>query len=382
MLLLNSGSIYISIKRNWAELRIGSFMITLFVYIIYYTLFSPVSWEKPFFYISCFFLAYMAGIIYSLYVNRNGFSIVDSYIGLINSLNFILWSTFLFKHFTGGYAAPLIIVGFVFIASSLWMYHITNKSLFPAIAYSAAGLLLLAFSSNDLSAPLKEGGLNYVVNVYIWILLAFIAYAVAYNLENKPLMRISIGAILIILLYWYTVAWEVDWIPYFGIKYIPFLNLGALAWVVLAGVFFYISATAPRVLKSDNNEICKLDIRYFTISMALIAHIVIGGLFTVQILNLWDAYHIRFIQPNMALSISWITYSSILFVWGIYTREMLYKLFGMIVIGITSIKVLFYDIINTSSFYKAIFFAILGILIVCIALLNFFAERNEKPKQE
>ena len=80
----------------------------------------------------------------------------------------------------------------------------------------------------------------------------------------------------LICVFWYTVAWEVEWVEWFGVKYIPFINPGALVWIALAATGFIFA----RQLSEGKEEIDK---EQNSIIFAIASLLVVGGLFTLQI---------------------------------------------------------------------------------------------------
>lgn len=158
-------------------------------------------------------------------------------------------------------------------------------------------------------------------------------------------------------------AWEVEWIEWFGVKYIPFLNPGALVWIALAATGFIFS----RQLSEGKEEIDK---EKNSIIFAIASLIVVGGLFTVQIQNFWDAYDIAIIDISLTLSFSWFMYALIIFLWGAFTRNTIYKWMGSIVIGLSSLKVILWDLNGESSVYKILALLAIGLTAILIGYIN------------
>ena len=63
VLVINIAALWLSAIKDWQELRVMSFVATVFIFISYYLYFDPESWGKPFFYASSLFLVYMTGLI-------------------------------------------------------------------------------------------------------------------------------------------------------------------------------------------------------------------------------------------------------------------------------------------------------------------------------
>ncbi|WP_061250153.1 DUF2339 domain-containing protein [Leptospira alstonii] len=371
VLILNLVSLYLSISKKWHELRFISFLVTIGIYFAYYFYFVPENWPKPFFYIASIFLVYMVGLIFASYSERDNFEGINLYLGLINALNFTIWAMFIFKSFSLAYSIPLIFVGIVFIGVAIIIYKLTKENLFAPLIYLIAGILLLAFSVNGLSTLFSTKGMNFVINTFSWFSLVSILYFLGVIGKEPKLMLTGIGTFLLLLIYWFSVAWQVEWIEnWLGFKYIPFLNPGAIVWMTMAIFSFYIALTSSQKLKDNDGKVLGNSQNTWELFFSIVGHLVIGGLLTIQIMNTWNAYDFKLVEVDIMLSVSWTIYSLLLFLWGAYTNGNVFRSFGSIVLILTSIKVLLYDLSGKSNGYKAIFFLILGVLIMSIALVN------------
>lgn len=370
VLILNLLSLYLSISKQWHELRFISFIVTVAIYFAYYFYFVPENWPKPFFYIVTIFLVYMVGLIFASYSERDNFEGINLYLGLINALNFTLWAMFIFKSFSLVYSIPLIFVGFVFIGVAILIFKLSKENIFAPLIYFISGILLLAISVDGLGALFTTRGMNFVINTFSWFSLVALLYFLGVRAKESSLIFAGIATYLLLLIYWLSVAWQVEWVEWIGIKYIPFINPGAIVWMIMAGFAFYIALTSPQILKDQKGEILGSSQNIWELTFSIIGHLVVGGLLTIQIQNTWSAYDYKLIEVDIMLSIAWTIYSLLLFLWGAYTRGTVFRTFGSTVIIITSIKVLFLDLSGKSNGYKAIFLLILGALIISIALVN------------
>ncbi len=383
VLILNMVSIYLSVLKNWTEIRLISFVATFIVYFIYYSFFKPESWEKPFFYISSFFLVYMAGIIFSSWKTRDKFEGINLYLGILNGLNFTIWSIFILRSFHTSYAIPLIIVGFVFICASVLIYFISEGSKLPPMLYLIIGLALIAISGGDFGRLFSTKGMNFVVNALIWTFIVSVLYYISYILKEEIGILVSMAAFMIVFLYWFSNAWDVDWVEWFGVKYIPFINPGALVWIALASLGFFISISLDNLgaeSKDTKIKIAGMPPGDYSLILAIVSHIVVGGLLTIQIENTWKAYDYKFLGVESASSFSWIVYSLVLFLWGSHTKSKVFRIFGSIVLVATTLKVLFSDLSGESTLYKAIFLLIIGLVILLIAFVNQKWEEKENSQ--
>ncbi len=326
VLILNVGALYVSISKRWTELRAMAFAITVLIYATYFIYFDPLTWGRPFFYAASLFATYMGGIIYASYHEKDRFTGWNLYLSLINAMLFIFWSIYILGSFEITFTIPLLIVGIGFMTTSAFIYYLSDKKPFPAIIYVCLGLLLFAISASNIQ-PMSIYRLEYVATTLLWLLVVISTYSIGRFTKTYELVYMSYAAWLMLIIYWFTVAWDVKWIELFGLKYIPFFNAGALTWIALAAFGFY----GSKKEQNTNGSLSTL--------MAIAANIIVGGLVTIQIKNLWMAYDISFMSRSLAISIAYIIYALLIFIWGAHTRAVAFRIMGSIVLIFTSVKV-------------------------------------------
>mgnify|MGYP000147403040 CR=1 FL=1 len=382
--ILNAVSLYLSASKRWSELSIMSFIVTAAIYLTYYIYFDPIDWQKPTFYASSFFVVYFVGLLLPGFFDKQNFNGLNLYLGLINAINFIFWSILIFSSFSVPYATPTLFVGILFALAALVIYRKSGELILPSIAYFILSIVLIAISGSDLSGIFTKGGFNYLINAFIWTSLVAMVYFSAHYLKSTIARNISMVAWVFVLIYWFSVAWNVEWIPIFGVKFIPFLNPGALVWMFLASLGFIFSNNVLK--KSDSVAENEEAHQYKLISLmiAIISHVVVGGLLTIQIQNLWDAYQLNFMKVTTVLSISWMVYALGLFLWGSYTNQKAFRFLGSAVVILTSLKVFIFDLRGTSTIYLVTFLFVLGLLTLLIARIDSYWRtkyNDPKPKE-
>lgn len=82
------------------------------------------------------------------------------------------------------------------------------------------------------------------------------------------------------------------------------------------------------------------------------------------------AYDISFMSRSLAISIAYIIYALLIFIWGAHTRAVAFRIMGSIVLIFTSVKVFFWDISGDASISKMLFLSIIGLLTLGIARIN------------
>ena len=368
--ILNSFALYLSAVKKWPELRLMSFLVTLVIYITYYVYFEPLSWQKPMFYISVFFVVYFVGLMIAGLYEKEKFEGLNLWMNIINAINFVFWSIFILNSFTVPYALPTLLVGILFIISSAVIQKRIGVSAMPTIFYFLLGVILISISGSELATNFHDKGMHHVINVSIWLFLTVIIF-IAGNYTKVSFARfLALAAWTFTFIYWYIVAWDVEWVRWFGLEFIPFINPGALVWIGLAITGFVFS---DRFRAKEGKRISfPYDNRndWVALALAFASHSVVGGLLTIQIQNTWDAYQLEFVNVNIFLSISWMVYALSLFAWGAYSDQLPFRFMGSAVVIITSIKVFLEDIRGSSSIYIAIFLVIIGLIVLLIARID------------
>lgn len=355
---LNIASLYISVVKKWTELRIMPFIATLAIYISYYVFFDPESWGKPFFYAVSLFMVYLVGTVFASWKEKDRNAGLNIYLGLINAVNFVFWSVFIFSSFTISYTIPLLITGTTFLGAAVAVYFLLEKTLFSSIAYFALGILLMAVSGADIGDMSFSHGMNYVVSSLVWLLLLAVVYIAGVFTKFKQLRYVSLSGWALLLVYWGFVAWDVEWVRWFGVEYIPFINPGAIVWIALATFGFYYSMA----IKKEKADLSLL--------IGIVSHVVVGGLFTVQIQNIWKAYAVTNMSVGLMLSVSWALYALCIFLWGAYYRCKVFRIMGSVVLGMVSVKVFLFDLGGAATFEKVLFLLIMGVITFVIAFVN------------
>lgn len=359
LLVINIGSIYLSARKKWHELKLVSFVLTLGIYSTYYVLFDPVHWLKPLVYVASLFLVYMVSVIVSTWKENQDEVRVDTYLGIINAVNFVFWATLILTQFDIPHLVPLSGVAILYLGIGSAFYFLKGKkfNMINATYLILGGLSLCIAGSN--SGLVLTHGYQYVVNSGIWLLIILAMYFVGQRVKNHLLVLSSYAAMVLLTGYWYSFAREVEWLTLFGIKYIPFLNAGALVWIGLAVVGFYFS-TKEEQSNSDENTV--FDTKFLSIGLGLLSHVIVGGLLTVQISNLWEAYQIVELSESLVMSVCWMIYALSIFIWSTKSQQKAYTIMGSIVMGLTSLKIFFFDLTGSATYQKIIFLLVVGLI--------------------
>lgn len=158
---------------------------------------------------------------------------------------------------------------------------------------------------------------------------------------------------------------------YIGIRYISFV---ALALVIIP---------LYRFIKKDGTA------RGFKIAYDIILHVTIVWVVSSELIHWLDIAGARD-SYKLGLSILWGVYSFLLIGFGIWKNKPYLRIGGMVLFGITLIKLFFYDLTELNTISKTIVFVSLGLLLLIISFLynkyknqiNYNESNKELPQTE
>jgi len=145
--------------------------------------------------------------------------------------------------------------------------------------------------------------------------------------------------------------------------------LCSIKYLAISG-FIFSHKIVEKPTNDDKNE--SIRSRDVSLTLSIASHLVVGGLLTIQIQNTWDAYDLQFMTVGVFLSLSWMIYALLIFTWGAYSNQKIFRILGSLVIGITSLKVFFLDLTKPSTIYIVMLLLIIGVIILTIARIDKF----------
>lgn len=364
LLVLNIAFMFLSIAKGWNELKVVSFIGSWLLYIVYFIHFDPSLdgfWSMPIRYALAAFGFYTIALLISSWRNRLSFDGLDLYMNIANGVLFSFWSM-LILYGKLDYGVIAAFIGSIYIIAGIIIYLLTKKHSVSVISYGVGGLLLLLISMSGIGVGLT---IRPLISVMLWSLIAIGAAIIG---QYKRWYIASFGALwiwFIVGCYWYVVTWTTPRGEWFGV-YMPFLNWGAIAWMLLAGLGFYFARTLKFPLLGD------LANRVLSRTYALLSHFIVGGLLTRQIQNIFTEYldNISSSYLQLALSLTWGFYALLLMLWGAYYRERSFRWFGAIVLVIVAIKAIFMDLSGQEALYKVVVLLALGAISFFITWIN------------
>ncbi|MBN2440533.1 MAG: DUF2339 domain-containing protein [Spirochaetales bacterium] len=385
---INAAILFFAIMKKWKELPIIGLIITALLYIGYYFIFNTLIWVEPFSYITLIFILYIAGLFIA--AKRDDKKPPSFYLILltINLLLYAFWTCFIFYLWRLNISIGLLILGFValLIAGLITIIIKTEKKVI--LSYFLSGILLVAISGFILGASLTITGMEHVIRGAVWVILTALLFFAGYKTKNNVLAIVGILSWFLVLMYWFSHAWDIAHVKWFGVTYIPFINPPGLLWSAIALLGFLIAVFSKRILNSLQKVKNKQGLMYGIVFITFISHLTAGILLTFQIQYLWKFYTIAY-NVNIIYSVCWGVYALVLFLWGYLNKEEVFIYFADVILVIVAIKVIFFDMAGETNIFKAATILLTGIIIIIIGFFNYkrqtalaFEEKNKKEKAE
>lgn len=373
LLVINTVMFAISIVKGWVELRWASFGFTWLLYAVYYVHFNPISdgwWSMPMRYLIAAFVFYLIAFYAAAWRTRNSFLCTDVYISFANTVLFGAWAAGMLQS-RSSMTILMIVIGAAYGLLALLLYRIKGTVAKPAAAsyiHGGLGAIALLIGASGVGT---DSVYRPLAAVFIWVAIAAVAVWLGGKLRNNWLLASGSFIWLMTGVYWFGKAWDVPRLNWFGDVYVPFVNGGALAWIVLAALGFYMSR------KVTFKSLSQIDQSLVSVLYAIAGHLIVGGLLTIQMLDWFDEYHWSG-HVDLFLSVVWAMYALLLFVWGAYSGQRFFRWFGSIVLIIVALKAIFLDLSGEDTIYKIIVFLLLGVISMSISWIN--ARWNAKSK--
>lgn len=363
LLVINSIFFFVSVSKRWLELRLIPFAGTWVLFTVYYFYFNPENWVAPFRYAVSAFIFYIVGFLISSWKENKNFDGLNLYLGIANGAIFALWS-FGIMHDVINFSIILGIMGITYLAAAAITYSITKKYSFPVITSFFAAVFLLIVSASEIGSG---SAFKPIISVFMWAVIATIVLVFG-QIKSKDYLKL-VGAIIWVFTgaYWYGVTWFTPIGEWFN-TFIPILNWSGMAWVALAVLGFYFSIKVKFDFASKDP--LEYDRKFVSSFFSVISHLIVGGLLTFQIDNLWKEYTIKAFDLWLTLSVTWGIYALLIFMWGAYSKQSIFRWFGSAVLVLVAVKTIFYDLSDSEMIYKILAMFILAIITFAISYIN------------
>ncbi|TYQ15231.1 UNVERIFIED_CONTAM: putative membrane protein DUF2339 [Acetivibrio alkalicellulosi] len=363
LLIINTIFFYVSVQKKWSELRLIPFLGTWILFTVYYLYFNPQTWYMPFRYALSAFVFYVVGFMISSWKEDKNFDGLNLYLGITNGGIFILWSIPILSG-NLNFSFVLGSIGILYLLVSFITQYLTKKTSIPVLVNFYGGLLFLLIAANEIGSGLD---IKNTISVYLWTFIS-IGVLIVGQIKNKDYLKLVSYVIWIFTgLYWATVTIATPSGIWFG-KFIPIFNWSGIAWLLLAILGFYFSIKVTFNFTKKENPIVSQNILSNFASIS--SHLIVGLLLTIQIIRFWSFYNLDVFSMALTISVAWALQALLLFLWGSYSNQSLFRWFGSIVLLITALKTIFFDLSGSDTIYKILVLFILGIISFSISYIN------------
>lgn len=164
---------------------------------------------------------------------------------------------------------------------------------------------------------------------------------------------------------YFTLPWHV---PVFNPTFISFALFVA---ALVAGLWFY--SQAGEEIDEAERGLMVMGLMIAANIFAILAlTLEANGYFTIKINNLQtgnEEFGDLQLARQLSLSVIWAVYGGAMLVWGIKRGQLLLRVMGLILLGVTIVKVFFFDLSSLDKIYRIISFIVLGAILLGVSFL-------------
>jgi len=361
ILLLDAGTLLLLRFRPWASLVAASLCGTALIYLGWHLEFySDAQRLLALGIITVFFIFYNLSIVLSRPDKNREVSQFDPFV-VIASASFYFLAFFAQEHFRTDWTVKIFTLSLAAfeIILAFFMRWGTDRERLTIVTYAIVSAILTVIAT-------------FIILEQRWVMPALAAEMVALGwigLRMKiPIMRGSayLIGLLVLVRFAHDVVIQLD--PFQS--FTPVVNSRFLVCAVVItgfyGLLYAISYYKERLDKSE--EIMPGCVFILTQALTLI-------LLSIELHD-----YFRFQSPRQAmdwirgpytyqvsLSVLWAVYASILIGAGIFRRMQSARVFGILLLGITVLKVFLMDLSELQTLYRIFSFIILGLLLLVVA---------------
>ena len=361
ILLLDTGTFLLLRYRRWPSLMAASLAGTVLIYISWHIkFFSDDQRLQAFYVIALFFVFYNLYILISRLYSRNEESKIDQIV-IFGSAAFFFLA--FFAQYDWETTWPVKSLSLILAVAEIGLAELVKRRAPTArmtiAAYTAASVIMTVVAT-------------FVVLEQRWILPALAAEMatlgwIGFRLD-LPAMRVGayILGLMALLRFADDVVLNLEpfdrFIPVFNGR---FLVCGA----AVAGFYLLMGIIAAKRDRLDVNE------RYLPEIIFVLSQVLTLVLFSFEVHDFfrfcspgqvleWGASHYAY---QLSLSVLWALYASLLTGVGILRQIREARMFGILLLGVTVLKVFLVDLSALRTFYRIISFIVLGLLLLAVS---------------
>jgi uncharacterized membrane protein len=357
ILLLDAGTLLLQRFRRWPSLVLFSLLGTAMLYFIWHDAFytNEQQWFA-FGVVALFFLSFNLYVLLSDRQSESGMSKADLFVIFFAAAFFLL--AFLAQH-NWSYTWPVRIFALLlsgietaFAESAL---RRSKSARMTTVSYAAVSVIMTVTAT-------------FIVFDQQWVLpaLAIEMAVLGWCWFRFDFREFRWGVYLLALVVLQGFAGNIVYYPEPFERFLPLFNSRFLVCSVTVAAFYTLLYTMSHHSdKLDANERAVYMIIFFitqVLSLILLSFEVHDYYMLAPPERIYSGY-----ARELSLSVLWASYASVLTGAGIFRRIRRARLLGILLLGVTVLKVFFLDLASLETFYRIVSFIVLGLLLLAVS---------------
>jgi len=388
--VLDIGILILASFKKWPALSFSGFLLTVLVFsILYFTHLSFKPLSPSFIFLTFYFLIFLSVSIFHNILKRKQTSILDFFLILLNTIffwsvgNLILEGEF--SHLTGIFTLILAIF-YLLLAYLSFIFNPKDRYL----VLSFIGLCSALFASGV--AQMVQG---HWITIFL-ILETLVLVWISFKLKES---RQAFDTRVLSLLFFVPALFRLLFLDsdiYYDEKFLPIFNQRVLTFLVfifsLLGIIFLYRKNEKYISQSEKKIIPLSGILVNFLTLLLIT-LEISDYFSFKIDQIPECLPedmtlickvprektVLELQRKMWISIAWGIYGVGLTLLGFFKNAKLLRQLGLVILGLTILKVFFVDLSFLAGWERIVSFIVLGLLLLGVGFVyNRYKEKIKK----
>ena len=390
VILLDLGTLFISIYKKWGALNIGSFFLTLAVYISWTSAsYTQDKWLFAASFVTAFFAIFCLLSIFRNLIYKEKSDRTDIILVLANGVAYFGELYFILNPFAGSLPGLLpLLLGCVYIAFSYSALTRCREDKGLVLSYVS---LAVIFVTITIPIQLEHGWVTIS-----WAIESLVLIWMGFKLNYFDIRKI--GLILGTVSLLKALMIDFSYNPLIYGKNLFILNERMFVYVVVVLIIF-----AASLLYKKNKDIVSPAEKAMSRNMILLANFMILVQLSVEAktyfahiaslkaaeapiavtgrhMNEWRAFMTEYAKLSSAreltLSLLWVIYAFLLVAIGMYRKFRALRIMALALFGIAIFKIFLSDLSQLDRIYRIISFITLGVMLM-VASFFYQKYRNE-----
>jgi len=385
MAILNAGILVISFRKRWATLQALGFVVTYFIYTLWYVdRYGPQKFWTAILFLNVFYMTYSLAPFAYYFLRKEAQQLSGFYILILNS---VIALAFNFAMIKGKYPLEWMSVITVFYAI-IFLFFAYQVSRQGEIGRNALVVMLLKSTLFlILTIPLLFS--QHWITIF-WTLLSALLLIGGKKLEQKNFVYCAVGLYFVVLIKFLFYDLSFVFHYYLDVTALhlkrPYEYLIFERWLTMA----LILATPYVMRRIAAREMKDAAPAFSSPSMSQLPPLLLGTFGTLLFLMLTlevSAFFYQHLPPARfaSLSVIWAIFSIVLMILGFRKNSDRMRKIALGLLFLTTFKVFLFDIRNIRTPYRILSFIVLGLILILISYLYNRAKGRlahiEKEKQ-